>query len=294
MTLNGLVNPSKLPRLNRLFRPSGNCLDVAIDHGVFNEYSFLDGLRDMPSVVGALAAAGADAIQMNVGQADLLQAIPGKDRPALVLRVDVGNPYNPTTHRVMFDQLQDDTDPILGAIRMDAALVVCNLLILPDEPELHRQTVRNVGRLRTLCDTYGMPLMVEPLIMRPHDARGGYQVNGDKSLIVPLVRQARELGADIIKADPTDHPEDFGEVIEAARCPVLVRGGGKEDLPTVFERAAAFMAQGARGLVYGRNIYQHPDMGRVTEALLAIIHDGASGGEAWDIYERTKTAVAAG
>ena len=35
-------------------------------------------------------------------------------------------------------------------------------------------------------------------------------------------------------------------------------------------------------------------MGRVTEALLAIIHDGASGAEAWDIYERTKTAVAAG
>jgi DhnA family fructose-bisphosphate aldolase class Ia len=292
MTSIGPVDPSKLPRLNRLFRPSGNCLDVAIDHGVFNEYSFLDGLRDMPSVVRALAAAGADAIQMNIGQADLLQAIPGKERPALVLRVDVGNPYNPVTHRVMFDQLQDDIDPLLGALRMDAALVVCNLLILPDEPELHRQTVRNVGRLRTICDRYGMPLMVEPLIMRPNDARGGYQVNGDRSLIVPLVRQARELGADIIKADPTDRVEDFAEVVEVARCPVLVRGGGKEDLRTVFERAAAFMAQGARGLVYGRNIYQHPDMGRVTEALLAIIHEGARGSDAWDIYSGSRTAVA--
>jgi DhnA family fructose-bisphosphate aldolase class Ia len=287
------VNPSKLPRLNRLFRSSGNCLDVAIDHGVFNEHSFLDGLRDMPAVVRALADAGADAIQTNIGQADLLQAIPGKDRPALVLRVDVGNPYNPTTHRVMFDQLQDEADPILGAIRMDAAMVVCNLLILPDEPELHRQTVRNVGRLRTVCDTYGMPLMVEPLIMRPNDARGGYQVNGDKSLIVPLVRQARELGADIIKADPTDDPADLGEVIEAARCPVLVRGGGKEDLRTVFDKAAAFMAQGARGLVYGRNIYQHPDMGRVTQALLAIIHDGASGSDAWALYGRSTVAATA-
>ena len=38
------------------------------------------------------------------------------------------------------------------------------------------------------------------------------------------------------------------------------------------------------GLVYGRNIYQHPDMGRVTAALLAIIHDGASGTDAWDLY----------
>ena len=291
MTSNRLVNPSKYPRLNRLFRASGNCLDVAIDHGVFNEVSFLEGLRDMPTVVESLVAAGPDAIQMNIGQADLLQAVPGKDRPALVLRVDVGNPYNPTTHRVMFDQFQDDANPILGALKMDAALVVCNLLILPDEPELHRQTVHNVGRLRTLCDTYGMPLMVEPLIMRTNDARGGYQVNGDKSLIVPLVRQARELGADVIKADPTDHPEDFAEVIEVARCPVLVRGGGREELRSVFDKAAAFMAQGANGLVYGRNIYQHPDMGLVTAALLAIIHDGATGADAWDLY-RSRSGAA--
>jgi class I fructose-bisphosphate aldolase len=290
VTTTALVNPSKYPRLNRLFRSSGNCLDVAIDHGVFNEYSFLDGLRDMPGVVGSLVAAGPDAIQMNVGQADLLQSTPGKERPALVLRVDVGNPYNPATHKVMFNQFQDGEDPILGAIKMDAAMVVCNLLILPGEPELHRQTVHNVGRLRTLCDSYGMPLMVEPLVMQPNDARGGYQVNGDKSLIVPLVRQARGLGADIIKADPTDDPEDFAEVIEVARCPVLVRGGGREDLKSVFDKAAAFMSVGANGLVYGRNIYQHPSMGRVTEALLAIIHDGVSGDDAWDLYNSQPAA----
>jgi DNA-binding NtrC family response regulator len=35
---------------------------------------------------------------MNVGQADLLQDIPGPRKPALVLRTDVGNLYNPTTH----------------------------------------------------------------------------------------------------------------------------------------------------------------------------------------------------
>jgi DhnA family fructose-bisphosphate aldolase class Ia len=285
MTTDRPTNASKYPRMNRLFGPSGNCLDVAIDHGVFNEYSFLDGLRDMAAVVGSLVAARPDAIQMNIGQADLLQSVRGKDRPALVLRVDVGNPYNPTTHKVMFDQLQDPENPILGALKLDAAMVVCNLLILPDEPDLHRQTTHNVGRLRTLCDTFGMPLMVEPLIMRTNDARGGYQVNGDASLIVPLVRQARELGADIIKVDPTDDPDDFAQVLDAARCPVLIRGGGREDLRSVFDKAAIFMAQGANGLVYGRNIYQHPNMGRVTAALLAIIHDGASGQDAWDMYD---------
>ena len=38
-------------RMNRMFRASGRCLDVAIDHGVFNEYGFLDGLEDIEGVV---------------------------------------------------------------------------------------------------------------------------------------------------------------------------------------------------------------------------------------------------
>jgi DhnA family fructose-bisphosphate aldolase class Ia len=102
---------------------------------------------------------------------------------------------------------------------------------------------------------------------------------------VPLIRQARELGADIIKADPTDNPEEFHKVIEAARCPVLVRGGGKADLKTVFEKSYAFLQQGAKGLVYGRNIYQHSNPTSITKALMAMIHDDATPEEAWDLYQ---------
>jgi len=277
-------------RLNRLFNTSGKCLDVATDHGAFNEYSFLDGLENVPKVIAQLVEAGPDAIQMNYGQSDVLQNIPGKNKPALVLRIDAGNPYNATTHKVMFNMLQDENNPILGALRMDAACVICNLLLLDGEPDLHRQTVRNIGLVRTECNKYGMPLMVEPLVMRPNDARGGYQSDGNKNLMVPLIRQARELGADIIKADPTDNPEDYHEVIEAARCPVLVRGGGKADLKLVFEKSYAFLQQGAKGLVMGRNIYQHPNPTLVTSAFMAMIHDDATPEEAWDIYQGGKAS----
>lgn len=278
--------PSAKVRLNRMFNASGRCLDVAIDHGVFNEYSFLSGLENVEAVVGQLVEAGPDAIQMNFGQSDLLQRIPGKHKPALVMRVDVGNPYNAQTHRVMFNLLQNEEAPILEALRMDAACVVANLLLLPDEPDLHRQTLANIGRLRGVCDRYGMPLMVEPLVMQSNSGRGGYQVDGDKQKIVALVRQAREMGADVIKADPTDDPEVYHEVIEAARCPVLVRGGGKADLREVFERSHAFLQQGAKGLVYGRNIYQHPNPRRIVRAFMAMIHEDATPDEAWAIYEQ--------
>jgi class I fructose-bisphosphate aldolase len=274
---------SSKARMNRLFT-NGRCLDVAIDHGVCNEPSFMTGLKDMGAVVDQLIAAGPDAIQMNYGQADLLQARPEKTKPALVMRIDMGNPYNDRRHRVMWAELQNADEPIIGALEMDAACVVVNLFLLPDEPDLFRQCIRNIATVRAACSKYGMPLMIEPLVMLPNELRGGYQVDGDAEKIVPLVRLAAEMGADIIKADPTSNPEDFHRVIEAARVPVLVRGGGKEDLRSVFGKSAALLAQGALGLVYGRNVYQHENPRRVVAALMAMIHKGVSGDEALDLY----------
>jgi DhnA family fructose-bisphosphate aldolase class Ia len=272
-------------RMNRLFT-HGGCLDVAIDHGVCNEPGFLVGLEDMPRVVDTLVAAKPDAIQMAYGQADLLQGRPEKDKPALVMRIDMGNPYNAERHRVMWSMLQNRDEPIIGALEQDAACVVVNLFMLPDEPELFRQCVENISRVRADCHRYGMPLMIEPLVMLPNEQRGGYQVDGNAEKIVTLVRLAAEMGADIIKADPTDDAEAFHCVVEAARVPVLVRGGGKEDLRTVLKKSAALMRQGAKGMVYGRNIYQHANPKAVVNALMAMIHRGADGDEAWDIYNR--------
>ncbi|MFV1853088.1 MAG: class I fructose-bisphosphate aldolase [Porticoccaceae bacterium] len=274
---------TKKVRLNRLMK-NGRCLDVAIDHGVCNEPSFMVGLEDIQSVVNTLVDAGPDAIQMNYGQCDVLQTLPGENRPALVMRVDMGNPYNKERHRAMWAVMQNEADPILPALRMDAACVVVNLFMLPDEPDLFRQCVQNISKLGNDCEKYGMPLMIEPLVMQPNSARGGYLVDGDTEKVTTLVRLARELGADIIKADPTDDPNDFHHVVQAARCPVLVRGGGKADLRTVFDNSAALMAQGAHGMVYGRNIYQHDNPKAVVAALMAMIHEGADGAAAWDIY----------
>ncbi|WP_338894153.1 class I fructose-bisphosphate aldolase [Sinorhizobium meliloti] len=273
-------------RMNRLFN-RGRCLDVAIDHGVCNEPSFLSGLENMETVVKALTAAAPDAIQMNYGQADLLQDLPGKDKPALVMRVDMGNPYNRIRHRDMWAVLQNEAEPLIGALAMDAACVVVNLFMLPDEPDLFRQCVQNIARVRADCDKYRMPLMIEPLVMQPVTEHGGYMVDGDADKIVTLTRLAREMGADIVKADPTNDVDEFHRVVEAARCPVLVRGGGKEDLRSVLDKSAALMKQGAMGMVYGRNIYQHSNPKAVVRALMAIVHDNASGEEAFALYRQS-------
>jgi DhnA family fructose-bisphosphate aldolase class Ia len=256
-------------RLNRLFAADGRCFDVAVDHGFFGEGGFLAGIEDMQRVVATLVDAAPDAIQLSPGQAPLLQRIPGPRKPALVLRTDAANVYGGDQPRYLFSQLVDDA---LGlALRLDAACVVVNLLLLPDQPELLHRCVRNVSALRAACDPVGMPLMVEPLVFKPGER--GYGSDGDPAKIVPLVRQAVELGADVIKCDPTDDLADFRRVLEtAAPRPVLVRGGGKAPEDEILRRTGELMRLGARGIVYGRNVIQHEDPAGMTRRLMALVH----------------------
>lgn len=262
-------------RLNRLFNPaSQRCLDVAVDHGFFGQPSFLAGIEDMPATIDLLARAAPDAIQLTPGQAPLLQARPGKDKPALVLRTDVANVYGTPLDTSLFSV--HFPDAVEQAVRFDAVCVVANLLQLPGRPEIREACIRSIMVLRRDCTTYGMPLMVEPLVMRDNTHNGGYQVDGDTDNIVALVRQARELGADVVKADPTDQVSDYHQVVQAAGdVPVLVRGGGKVDDDELLRRTEALLAQGAAGVVYGRNIIQHNHPAAITRALMAMLHDGA-------------------
>ena len=266
-------------RLNRLFNPvSKRCIDVAVDHGFFNELNFLSGIEDLAKAVDVLVDANPDAIQLTIGQAELLQRIAGKLKPVLVLRTDIANVYGKELPRTLFSRMIEQ--PVEQAIRLDAVCVVVNLFRIPGQPEVTDQCIQNILRLKPECDRFNFPLMIEPLVFRPNIEAGGYMVDGDITKIVPLVRQAVELGADVIKADPTDDPEEYHKVIQAARVPVLVRGGGKANDLEVLKRTEQIIAQGAAGIVYGRNIIQHANPAGMTKALLAIVHSGATAEEA--------------
>ena len=262
-------------RLNRLFNPaSGRCLDVAVDHGFFGEPSFLAGIEDMASAVDQLVAASPDAIQLTIGQAPLLQSRPGRNKPSLVLRTDIANVYGTELPDTLFSLMVDDA--VGQAVRLDAVCVVVNLFDIPGQPRVRQACIQNILRLKPACDAAGMPMMVEPLVMQPNSRAGGYMVDGDLARILPLVRQAVELGADVIKADPTDDLADYHRVVEAARVPLLVRGGGRVADEEILRRTVAVLEQGAAGIVYGRNIIQHANPRGMTRALMALLHEDAS------------------
>jgi DhnA family fructose-bisphosphate aldolase class Ia len=267
-------------RLNRLFNPqSSRCFDVAVDHGFFNQPGFLQGIEDMRQVIQTLVDAAPDAIQLTLGMARHLQEIPGRFKPSLVLRTDVANIYGKELPSARFSLMIEET--MLQAVRYDAACVCVNLFQIPGAPEVHGQCVENILRLKPQADYYGMPMMIEPLVFQPNAKAGGYMVNGNETAITYLVRQAVELGADIVKADPTDDVSRYHKVIEAASgIPVLVRGGGRVSDREILERTQGLLAQGAAGIVYGRNVIQHPNPKGITQALMAMVHQNAGVDEA--------------
>jgi len=260
-------------RLNRLFdERSGKCLNVAIDHGIFNEYGFLKGIENLRVVVERIADAKPDAIQLSVGQAHYLQSIAKRCKPALVLRVDVANIYGSNKPTYAFDRTVDKA--VEQALVFDAACIVANLLDVPGHAELSEQCIANIVHLRAECERFGMPLMVEPLAFKGNlQEKGGYVADRGLEKIMALVRQAVELGADIVKADPTEEPTDYFKVVEVAgEVPVLVRGGGRVSDREILERTKALIEQGASGIVYGRNIIQHRSPQAMTQALAKVVH----------------------
>lgn len=261
-------------RLERLFNSaSGNCINVAIDHGISGEHELLDGIEDHASAVNIVASAAPDAVQLSIGAAHLLQSRRGAQKPALVLRTDFSNIYGRSIPDVRFCSVMEGA--VEEALRLDAAAVVANLFDVPDAPEIRMQCVTNIMRLRAECSRSGMPLMVEPLVFK-RDRVGPYASDGTTSKVVALVRQASELGADVIKADPTTDLEDYGQVTQVTTVPVLVRGGGRASDAEILLRTEQVLAHGARGIVYGRNIVQHENPAGMVRALKHIVHAGGN------------------
>ena len=226
-------------RLNRLFNPaSGRSLAVAVDHGMPGEPDLLEGIEDMEAVIEALVAADPEALLLTPGQAELLQRRIGRAKPALVLRVDTGNVFGREVPERPASWMYDD--PVGLAVRFDAACVIVNLQDSPGQPSLREACVQNIMRLRG------------------------------------LVRQATELGADLIKCDPLPDQSAFARVVRAARVPVLVRGGGRISDEEILRITADVLSAGAAGLVYGRNIIQHADPTAMTRALAALVHENTT------------------
>ena len=258
-----------------MFHPtSGRCINIAMDLGVFGARAFSNGIENLPEALSKIAGAGPEVIQVNPGGLRTLVDAGLSDAVTVALRLDVTNVYEPRVVEKAWDTAHPNT--LADAEHPSVGCVVLNLLELDGNSALQEQCVANIQEIGALARARGISLMVEPLVMSTNP-EGGISSVGDPEKIATLVRQAVELGADIIKVDPCEPMERFSEIVEIADpIPVLVRGGGKVTTRELLERTRVAIDVGARGVVYGRNVVQHPPPETLIAALAAIVHNDAS------------------
>jgi putative autoinducer-2 (AI-2) aldolase len=262
----GLAN-----RTARMFHPrSGHTVMLAVDHGYF-----MGPTRRLENAGATIAplAAHADALALTRG---ILRTsvLPTVTTP-IVLRVSGGV-------TVLKEDLSDEalTTPMKEALRLNCSAVALSVFV--GAPHEHASLV-NLAQLVSEGEDVGMPVMAITAVGKELEKR-------DARYLALACRVSAELGANLVK---TYYCENFDKVVEGCPVPIVVAGGPKLDSDrAALELAQRAIAEGAKGIDMGRNIWQSDHPVAMLKALRAIVHTKADVGEALDILEREKGKVA--
>lgn len=243
----------KTRRLRRVFAADGRTLIVALDHAAYMP-RIVTGLERPATLVADVFAAGADAVMTTLGTIRMLDsttlACP------LIMSVDAG--------------LSSPAAIVEQALRLGIDMLK-SMVYLWSEQE--SASLRNLQALAIAADAWGMPLMAEVF-------PGGYGAGAEWLTVDRLAaasRVAAEAGADVIKTFFASEAEAYAQVINYSPVPLVVLGGEKSDDPRpLLETTARALEAGAAGVAIGRNIWKHPDPARMTTAIAALVHGGAT------------------
>jgi DhnA family fructose-bisphosphate aldolase class Ia len=141
----------------------------------------------------------------------------------------------------------------------------------------NRENLANCERLGLECAAWGMPYLVETI-------PGTFAAGPEMRTVEKIAAGARigaEMGADFIKTFYTGSPDSFQTVLQNATVPVIVLGGERaNNAREVLTQIHEAMQAGASGVAVGRNIWGHEYPAKMTAAIAAIVHGGASVDEA--------------
>lgn len=252
-------------RLGRLFNgQSGRSFITAFDHGV--TLGVPEGGADALGILEKIIAGGPDAVLIGPGmleQAGHLFA--HREAPATIVRCDfiINQDYINDLGEA-YRQLISPAEAIeMGA---DAAVMFLMVGALPGP--LFADNVRAVSKAAQAAHRAGIPLIVESVLWgtRIEDKK-------DPDRLAFGARLAVELGADAVKTEYTGDPETMRQVIDGCPAPVLLLGGAKTTDPAALMRGTqAAIDVGAKGVIYGRNVWQADDVEGTARRLRDVIH----------------------
>ena len=255
-------------RLARLFDGGGDAVVVAIDHGLYNGPR--PGFEDLSSVVGRLG--NADAILLSPGMVPHVRSVfEHRGAPAMILRLNWGTQY--ATQWAYHESRSVPMISAAGAVALGADIVLVGMSIKTGSEAVDAENVAQVAACVAQKREAGVPIVGE-VYPAGHEDVAPEERHEQISI---GCRIAAELGADLVKTFHTG--ERFSEIVRSTPVPILALGSKK--LPRevdALELAATAVRDGARGVVFGRNVIGARDPERFLEALQEVVKDGAEPG----------------
>lgn len=267
-----------------MFADDGKAVYVPMDHGIGG---IKKGLEDPVDVLDRLLKAGIDGTLMQLGMAkQTKQRFDAMAKPpAKVIAMDYRHYW----------KIPGYNEGVLGCFQSagveQAMAVGCSAVkvMIPygGDPEITMGHIRILTKVVREADYLGIPVMVEPMPSGkcPQEYAGSHEVVANASRI------AIELGADVLKIPYTGDQEKFTELVRVSRIPVTVLGGSPRDIRTVLSVTKEIMECGAKAVVFGRNVWGHPEMEKAVAALNAIVHGNAEVEETLEQYHLSGSAV---
>ncbi len=258
-------------RMEKFFRGKRNLVISALDHVV--EYGDQPGIEDAAPAIRNCLDTDALLLPRFMLQRNW-QFLAGPATPVPVVRINwSASFYYPLEYREGFTTLVNTVEE---AVRAGAAAVICSLF-LEEDNDRRRETenVRLFSEVVRQKEQLGIPLIGEAYVVE-HKERTPEQVH---MKVKRVSRVMAELGADMVKTFFTG--DRFHEVVENTPVPVFTIGAEKlnTDLD-VLKKARDSIAQGARGIIFGRNIFMAENPPALIRALNAVINDGVAPEEA--------------
>ncbi len=255
-------------RISKLLNPeSGKSVIIPIDHGLV--MGNVKGLSDPIGTLKSLIDLKIDGTLISPGIAKItLDLFASRDAPARILTADLP----------LLSNIPGKTANVIGHEKVSTVEfaikygfdVVKVLLPWGESESVQMESVKTVVQLSNECDRWDMPLMVEPVLWGKDIPT---EKKNDPELIEHGARMALEIGADILKIPYTGDQKGFEDLLKRLKVPVFVLGGPKmESVKDILKVAEESTHAGAKGIVFGRNVWQNPKMSNVIKALQDIVH----------------------
>ena len=255
-------------RLSHLFNPkSGNTVMLAFDHGYIMGPTA--GLERIDLVIPPLIP----HVNVLMGTKGVIRScVSPANQVAKCVRVT----YDTT---VLFDEMSNGGGfacDMENAIRMNADCVAVQTFIgAPGESR----------SLELLCRTadagtrYGIPTLGVVAV--------GKQMERTEKFFQLATRVLAENGANLVKSYYCD---GFERVAAACPVPIVIAGGKKLPELEALEMAYRAIAEGARGVDMGRNIFQSDCPAGMAQAIGKVVHGGYTAQQAFEVYQEIKNA----